>query len=52
MLFNECGEGRDVILPFAIDVIPYPPAACGKKLFRYNQSTFWKRKPKKEERYT
>ena len=49
MLFNECGEGRDVILPFAIDVIPYPAAACGKKLFRYNQSAFWKRKPKKEE---
>ena len=33
-------------------MIPYPAAACGKKLFRYNQSTFWKRKPKKEERYT
>ena len=45
-------EGRDVILPFAIDVIPCPAAACGKKPFRYNRSTFWKRKPKKEERYT
>ena len=53
MLLNELvWEGRDAILPFAIDVIPYPTAACGKKPFHYNQSTFWERKPKKEERYT